>query len=74
MAVSRHRAWEFIGFLNPLEKEVPRDHPVHLIMDNYSSGIFLIPHSLDVGTAIDELLPIWLVSDASDWEDRPEWL
>lgn len=39
-----------------------------------SSGVFLIPQSLDVGTAIDELLLIWLASEASEWEDRLEWL
>lgn len=33
----RHRAKEFIRFLNQLEKEVPADQDVHLIMDNYST-------------------------------------
>ena len=33
----RHRAKEFIKFLNQLEKEVPADQEVHLIMDNYST-------------------------------------
>jgi Domain of unknown function (DUF5615) len=40
----------------------------------HSSGVFLIPQSLDIGTAIDELLLIWLASEASEWEDRLEWL
>ncbi len=40
----------------------------------HSYGVFLIPQSLDIGTAIDELLLIWLASDASEWEDRLEWL
>jgi len=39
-----------------------------------SSGVFLIPQNLDVGTAIDELLLIWSASDASEWEDRLMWL
>ena len=39
-----------------------------------SAGVFLIAQSLDVGTAIEELLLIWLASDASDWENRLEWL
>jgi hypothetical protein len=39
-----------------------------------SSGLFLIPQSLDVGTAIEELLLIWLASEASDWKNRLEWL
>ena len=33
----RHRAKEFIRFLNQLEKEVPPDLDVHLVMDNYST-------------------------------------
>ena len=40
----------------------------------YSSGVFLVPQSLDVGTAIDELLLIWLASEASEWENRLAWL
>lgn len=39
-----------------------------------SAGVFLIPQSLDVGTAIDELLLIWLASEASEWETRLVWL
>ncbi len=41
---------------------------------NHSAGVFLIPQSLDVGTAIDELVLIWLASEASEWQDRLEWL
>jgi len=33
----RHRAKEFIRFLNHWEKEVPLDQDIHLIMDNYST-------------------------------------
>ena len=33
----RHRAKEFIRFLNHLEKEVPPDQDIHLILDNYST-------------------------------------
>lgn len=39
-----------------------------------SSGVFLIPQSLDIGVVIEELLLIWLVSDAAEWNDRLEWL
>jgi hypothetical protein len=41
---------------------------------NYSCGVFLIPQSVEVGVAIEELLLIWLVSDASDWNDQLVWL
>jgi transposase len=33
----RHRGREFVRFLNQLEKEVPPDLDVHLILDNYST-------------------------------------
>jgi hypothetical protein len=39
-----------------------------------SPGVFLIPQRLDVGTSIDQLLLIWLASEASEWENRLEWL
>ena len=39
-----------------------------------SAGVFLIAQSLDVGTAIDELLLVWLASEATEWENRLLWL
>ena len=42
--------------------------------EKHSTGVFLVPQSLDVGTAIEELLLIWLASEASEWENRLEWL
>ena len=39
-----------------------------------SSGVFLINQGLDTATAIDELPIIWISSEASDWENRLEWL
>jgi Domain of unknown function (DUF5615) len=39
-----------------------------------SAGVFLIPQALDMGIAIDELLLIWIASEAAEWENRLEWL
>jgi hypothetical protein len=39
-----------------------------------SAGVFLIPQSLAVRTAIDELLLIWAGSEAAEWENRLVWL
>jgi hypothetical protein len=39
-----------------------------------SAGVFLIPQTLDMGIAIDELLLIWIASEAAEWENRLEWL
>ena len=40
----------------------------------HSAGVFLIPQSLDTGRAIEELLLIWLASEASEWHNRLVWL
>jgi hypothetical protein len=39
-----------------------------------SSGVFLIPQSLNLGVAIDDLLLIWLSSGTEDWENQLAWL
>ena len=39
-----------------------------------SAGVLLIAQTLDIGTAIEELLLIWLASESSEWENRLEWL
>ena len=40
----------------------------------HSAGVFLVSQSLDVGKAIEDLLLVWLASEASDWDNRLEWL
>jgi hypothetical protein len=39
-----------------------------------SAGLFLVSQSLDVGTTIEELLLIWVASEAAEWENRLVWL
>jgi transposase len=34
---ARHRAVEFRRFLNEIERNVPADHDVHIVMDNYAT-------------------------------------
>ena len=41
---------------------------------NSSPGVLLIPQSLDIGPAIEELVLIWLAPDAREWENRLAWL
>lgn len=41
---------------------------------NYTPGVFLVSQKVPVSKVIDELLLIWLVSDAADWTNRLEWL
>jgi len=37
-------------------------------------GVFLIPQRMDVRSAIDELVLIWIASEAAEWENRLVWL
>ncbi len=39
-----------------------------------SPGVFLIPQSLPIAMAIDELVLIWVASEASEWRNRTAWL
>jgi hypothetical protein len=39
-----------------------------------SAGVFLVPQSLDIGAAIEELLLVWLASEAPEWINRLVWL
>jgi hypothetical protein len=41
---------------------------------NHSAGVFLVPQTLDVGAAIEELLLIWRASEAAEWENQLVWL
>ncbi len=38
------------------------------------AGVFLIAQLIGVVTAIEELLLIWLASEASEWGNRLDWL
>jgi hypothetical protein len=40
----------------------------------HNSGVSLIHQTLDVGTAIEELVLIWITAEASEWENWLEWL
>lgn len=39
-----------------------------------SPGLFLLLQSLDVGVAIEELVLVWLASDAAEWQNRIVWM
>lgn len=53
---------------------MPRHFQEFLDAGKRCSGVFLIPQSLDIGVAIQELVLIWLISEASEWNQRLEWL
>ena len=35
--MQRHRHFEFIRFLNAVERAVPADKPIHAVLDNYAT-------------------------------------
>ena len=53
---------------------MPTHFLTHLRAGRSSSGVFLIPQSLNIATAIQELHLIWQVSEATDWTGRLIWL
>lgn len=42
--------------------------------ERHSPGLFLLPQSVPVGRAIEDILLIWATSDAHEWRDRITWL
>ncbi len=40
----------------------------------HSAGVLLVPERLDIAIAIEKMLLIWTASEASEWENRLEWL
>jgi hypothetical protein len=53
---------------------MPSHFRIFVSTGKHSVGVFLIPQSVDVRSAIDELLFIWLASEAAEWENRLVWL
>ena len=49
---------------------MPRHFSDFLQTRGYSPGVILVPQSLPIGEAIEELLLIWGASDAEEWENR----
>jgi len=39
-----------------------------------SPGVILVPQSMPLGQAIDELVLIWSASEADEWRNRILWL
>jgi hypothetical protein len=53
---------------------MPSHFRIFMSAGKHSAGVFLIPQSVDIRTAVDELLLIWLASEAEEWENRLVWL
>lgn len=53
---------------------MPRFFRQFVTEGHLSPGVFLIPQSVHVSRAIDELTLIWATSDAHEWEGLLVWL
>ena len=54
-----------------------RTMPKHFatyLQTHTSPGVFIVPQSLPIATAADELILIWAASEAEEWTDRIFWL
>lgn len=49
-------------------------HFADLVEAKGSPGLIIVPQSLDIGRAIQDLLLIWATTDAQEWRDRVGYL
>ena len=49
---------------------MPRHFGNFLKSGNSSPGVLLVPQRLAVGAAIEELVLIWVATDAGEWQNR----
>ena len=54
-------------------KTMPR-HFADFIATNISPGVIIVPQSLRLGLAIEDLVLIWTATDAVEWTNRIVWL
>jgi hypothetical protein len=65
LAAAQHRILVSHDF-----QTMPRHFGDFLQAGNSSPGVILVPQRLPVGDAIEELVLIWAVSDADEWQNR----
>jgi len=51
-------------------RTMPNHFTAFLSRNGFSPGVFLLKQRLSVAVAIEELIFVWNLSDASDWENR----
>jgi hypothetical protein len=54
-------------------RTMPR-HFAEFITGSDSPGVILIPRSMPMGQAIEDILLIWHISDAEEWRNLLRWL
>ncbi len=53
---------------------MPQQFPTFRSDGRSSAGVLLIPQSLEIGAAIDDILLIWLASESSEWLNHLGWI
>ena len=54
-------------------KTMPR-HFGQFLMNSSSPGVLLVPQYLPISRAVEELVLVWSVTEASEWINRIVWL
>lgn len=54
-------------------RTMPR-HFTRFIAAETSPGVIVVPKSVSMGAAVEELLLIWAASDAEEWRNRLAWI
>src|SRR5262245_6645168 len=54
-------------------RTMPR-HFGDFIISSQSPGVILIPRSMSIAEAIEEILLIWQISEAGEWRNLLRWL
>ncbi|MGA3212913.1 MAG: hypothetical protein ABSD20_16525 [Terriglobales bacterium] len=49
-------------------------HFLQFIARRTSPGVFLVPQKLSLSTAIEELVVLWLASEADEWANQIRYL
>ena len=49
-------------------------HFARFLQHRSSPGLILVPQNLDIGAAVDDLLPIWAATDAHQWRNQIGYL
>ena len=68
------RAAGFSRVLVSHDRRTMSAHFARFLQRQSSPGLILVPQELDIGAAIEDLLLIWVASEAGEWRDRIDYL
>ena len=56
------------------ENTLPSHFGNFLAEGNESPGLLIVPQITPIGAVIEDILLLWIASDAEEWTNRIEWL